>query len=109
MHIHKNVKVAGREDGWTGGERPVLLEEPRSRLSLGWSWMWGPSLRSVPRFGEGCSGMESPARDSGRGSTLDLSGNFVVWSWVRKHPGVRGLMGTGCGANLGGVVSRLPC
>lgn len=53
--------------------------------------------------------MESPARDSGRGSTLDLSGNFVVWSWVRKHPGVRGLMGTGCGANLGGVVSRLPC
>lgn len=44
--------------------------------------------------------MESPARDAGRGSTLDLSGNFVVWNWVRKHRGFRGLMGTGCGQTL---------
>lgn len=54
-------------------------------MELGMGTILGVSVR----LWRGCSRMESYTQGAGRGSTLDLSGNFVVWSWVRKWHGFR--------------------
>lgn len=87
MHLHKNVKVLGKKDGWTRGEWLVLPKEPLVKVGFRREVEVIPGVSA--RVCRGCSRMESPAWDAERGSTLDLSGNFVVWSWVRKCHGFR--------------------